>query len=59
MVLIGIWLILCRYPNLKSVKDLIYKKGYAKIEGQKVPLTDNNIIEQVHDMIYFCQILLT
>ncbi|KAJ9692962.1 hypothetical protein PVL29_011884 [Vitis rotundifolia] len=35
------------YPNLKNVRELIYKKGFAKIEGQKVPLTDNNIIEQV------------
>ncbi|XP_010275738.1 PREDICTED: 60S ribosomal protein L7-1 [Nelumbo nucifera] len=34
------------YPNLKSVKELIYKKGFGKIEKQMVPLTDNNIIEQ-------------
>ncbi|KAF7822764.1 60S ribosomal protein L7-1 [Senna tora] len=34
------------YPNLKSIKELIYKKGRAKIDKQKVPLTDNNIIEQ-------------
>ncbi|XP_027123319.2 large ribosomal subunit protein uL30y-like isoform X1 [Coffea arabica] len=34
------------YPNLKSVKDLIYKKGVAKFEKQRVPLTDNNIVEQ-------------
>ncbi|XP_010472880.1 PREDICTED: 60S ribosomal protein L7-1 [Camelina sativa] len=34
------------YPNDKSVKDLIYKKGYTIIEGNPVPLTDNNIIEQ-------------
>ncbi|KAJ4959358.1 hypothetical protein NE237_026469 [Protea cynaroides] len=34
------------YPNLKSVKELIYKKGCGKIDGQRVPLTDNNIIEQ-------------
>ncbi|VVA95861.1 unnamed protein product [Arabis nemorensis] len=34
------------YPNEKSVKDLIYKKGYTIIEGNPVPLTDNNIIEQ-------------
>ncbi|XP_061346133.1 large ribosomal subunit protein uL30y-like, partial [Gastrolobium bilobum] len=33
-------------PNLKSIKELIYKKGYAKIDKRKVPLTDNNIIEQ-------------
>ncbi|XLR65162.1 hypothetical protein S83_015834 [Arachis hypogaea] len=35
------------YPNLKSIKELIYKKGHMKIEKRKVPLTDNNIIEQV------------
>ncbi|KAL2539368.1 60S ribosomal protein L7-1 [Abeliophyllum distichum] len=34
------------YPNLKSVKDLIYKKGVAKINKERVPLTDNNVIEQ-------------
>uniref|UniRef100_A0A5B7BEM6 Putative 60S ribosomal protein L7-2-like n=1 Tax=Davidia involucrata TaxID=16924 RepID=A0A5B7BEM6_DAVIN len=34
------------YPNFKNVKDLIYKKGLGKINKQRVPLTDNNIIEQ-------------
>ncbi|MGF2531554.1 uL30 family ribosomal protein, partial [Ralstonia pseudosolanacearum] len=34
------------YPNLKSVKELVYKKGYGNIDKQCVPLTDNNIIEQ-------------
>ncbi|KAL1349711.1 large ribosomal subunit protein uL30z isoform X1 [Arachis hypogaea] len=34
------------YPNLKSIKELIYKKGHMKIEKRKVPLTDNNIVEQ-------------
>ncbi|KAJ0895399.1 putative ribosomal protein L7/L30 [Helianthus annuus] len=34
------------YPNLKSVNELIYKKGLAKINKQIYPLTDNNIIEQ-------------
>lgn len=34
------------YPNLKSVNELIYKKGLAKIDKQRVPLTDNNAIEQ-------------
>ncbi|KAE8662562.1 60S ribosomal protein L7-1 [Hibiscus syriacus] len=34
------------YPNLKNVKELIYKKGYARIDKKAVPLTDNNIIEQ-------------
>ncbi|KAL2936655.1 60S ribosomal protein L7-2 [Bienertia sinuspersici] len=34
------------YPNLKSVRDLIFKKGLAKLEKERVPLTDNNVIEQ-------------
>ncbi|XP_057970206.1 large ribosomal subunit protein uL30y-like [Malania oleifera] len=34
------------YPNLKSVRELIYKKGFANIDKQSFPLTDNNIIEQ-------------
>ncbi|GMN49909.1 hypothetical protein TIFTF001_019080 [Ficus carica] len=34
------------YPNLKNVKELIYKKGFANVDKQMVPLTDNNIIEQ-------------
>ncbi|CAA2933871.1 60s ribosomal l7-1 [Olea europaea subsp. europaea] len=34
------------YPNLKSVKDLIYKKGVAKLDKERVPLTDNNVIDQ-------------
>ncbi|KAI1337823.1 60S ribosomal protein L7 [Xylariaceae sp. FL0016] len=34
------------YPNLKSVKELIYKRGYGKIDKQRIPLTDNAIIEE-------------
>ncbi|KAK7396126.1 hypothetical protein VNO78_16910 [Psophocarpus tetragonolobus] len=34
------------YPNLKSIKELVYKKGLARMDNRKVPLTDNNIIEQ-------------
>ncbi|KAJ7240114.1 hypothetical protein O6H91_17G088100 [Diphasiastrum complanatum] len=34
------------YPNLKSVKELIYKRGYGKLDKQRIPLTDNSIIEQ-------------
>merc|ERR1719337_604302 len=33
------------YPNLKTVRDLVYKRGYAKINGQRVALTENSIIE--------------
>ncbi|XP_019198866.1 PREDICTED: 60S ribosomal protein L7-4 [Ipomoea nil] len=34
------------YPNLKSVKELIYKRGYGKVNKQRIPLTENSIIEQ-------------
>ncbi|XP_071854592.1 large ribosomal subunit protein uL30-like [Apostichopus japonicus] len=34
------------YPNLKSVRELIYKRGYGKIRGSRIPLTDNAIIEK-------------
>lgn len=34
------------YPNLKSVKELIYKRGYGKVNKQRIPLTDNSIIEE-------------
>jgi len=33
-------------PNLKSVRELIYKRGYGKINKQRVPLTDNALIEE-------------
>jgi large subunit ribosomal protein L7e len=32
-------------PNLKSVRELIYKRGYGKINKQRIPLTDNAVIE--------------
>jgi large subunit ribosomal protein L7e len=34
------------FPNLKSVRELIYKRGYGKIDKKRVPLTDNQIIEE-------------
>lgn len=32
-------------PNLKSVRELLYKRGYGKINGQRIALTDNALIE--------------
>ena len=32
------------YPNLKSVKELIYKRGFGKLSGQRVPLSDNSVV---------------
>ncbi|KAL1564043.1 60S ribosomal protein L7-1 [Salvia divinorum] len=34
------------YPNVKSVKDLIYKKDVVRVGKERIPLTDNNIMEQ-------------
>ena len=34
------------YPNLKAVRDLIYKRGFLKIQGQRIPLVDNMQIER-------------
>ena len=34
------------YPNLKSVRELLLKRGHAKVNGNRLPLTDNKLIEQ-------------
>ncbi|XP_063300286.1 ribosomal protein uL30-like [Pelobates fuscus] len=34
------------FPNLKSVRELILKRGKGLVDGKKVPLTDNTIIEE-------------
>ncbi|KAL2355494.1 60S ribosomal protein L7 [Cryomyces antarcticus] len=34
------------YPNLKTVRELIYKRGYGKVDKQRIPLTDNAVIEE-------------
>ncbi len=34
------------YPNLKSVRELVYKRGFGKVTKQRKPLTDNAIVEQ-------------
>merc|ERR1712063_68823 len=42
------------YPNLKSVRELIYKRGFGKVNKDRIPLTDNTVIEQAlgkHDII--------
>ncbi|XP_067844559.1 60S ribosomal protein L7-like 1 [Heptranchias perlo] len=36
----------CRFPNLKSTRELILKRGQAKVNKKRKPLTDNAIIEQ-------------
>jgi large subunit ribosomal protein L7e len=33
------------YPNLKSVRELVYKRGFGKVNKQRVALTENSLIE--------------
>ena len=39
------------YPNLKSVRELVYKRGFAKINKQRIPITSNAIVERVLGML--------
>jgi large subunit ribosomal protein L7e len=48
-------------PNLKSVRELIYKRGFLKVEGKRTPITSNDLVESnlgrhgmicVEDMIH-------
>jgi large subunit ribosomal protein L7e len=34
------------YPSMKTVRQLVYKRGYAKNNGQRIAITDNNIVEE-------------
>ena len=34
------------YPNLKSIRELIYKRGYGKVNKQRIAITDNQLIEE-------------
>merc|ERR550514_2502782 len=34
------------YPSLKSVRELVYKRGFGKVNKQRIPLADNEIISQ-------------
>jgi len=34
------------YPTLKTVRDLVYKRGFGKVNKQRVPLVDNEIISE-------------
>merc|ERR1712156_965660 len=32
-------------PNLKAVRELIYKRGFLKVEGKRTPITSNDLVE--------------
>ena len=33
------------HPNLKSVKELIYKRGFGKVNGQRLPISSNSVVQ--------------
>jgi large subunit ribosomal protein L7e len=35
------------YPSKHNIRKLIYKRGYGKVNGSRIPLTDNAIVEGV------------
>jgi len=32
------------YPSLKTVRELVYKRGFGKVNKQRIPISDNEII---------------
>lgn len=34
------------YPNLTTLRNMLYKRGFLKINGRRTPITDNNLIEE-------------
>jgi hypothetical protein len=41
------------YPNLKSVRELVYKRGFGKVNKQRKALNDNSIIEKALGNYFF------
>merc|ERR1712154_392997 len=35
------------YPNLKTIRDLVYKRGFAKVNHQRIPISTNEVVEEV------------
>lgn len=34
------------YPNLKTIRELIYKRGFVKVHGKRTPLMNNSQVEK-------------
>merc|ERR1712232_24383 len=34
------------YPTLRTVRELVYKRGFGKVNKQRIPLSDNSIISK-------------
>merc|ERR1712180_278764 len=35
------------YPNLKTIRELVYKRGFAKVNHQRIPISNNEVVEEV------------
>merc|ERR1712189_104159 len=35
------------YPNLKTIRELVYKRGFAKVNHQRIAISNNEVIEEV------------
>lgn len=33
------------YPNLKTIRDLVLKRGFGKVSGQRIPLSSNSVVQ--------------
>jgi len=33
------------YPNLKTIRELVYKRGFAKVNHQRIPISNNEVVE--------------
>lgn len=34
------------YPSQKIIRQLVYKRGYAKVNCQRIAITNNTIVEK-------------
>merc|ERR1712151_1201376 len=34
------------YPSLKTVRELVYKRGFGKVSKQRIPLSENAVISE-------------
>jgi large subunit ribosomal protein L7e len=42
------------FPTVKTVREMVYKRGFGKIEKSRIPLNDNSVVEKglgKHDLI--------
>ena len=41
------------YPSLKTVRDLVHKRGFARVNRERVPITDNKLVEDELEKPFF------